>query len=231
VLGRELTCEYGTTSSNALWPTFSYCEIDSVDLSENYKTVEHSFSGTAEEKSTATAVWFDSPSKIEFLPKQMLNDFPRLNGIRIWYCKTLTTIRDNFFGQEFNVIEYLQFFNNKIEAIEANAFQHLPKLKWVDLGQNQLRSLPHQIFKNNPEMIAVWLYDNKINSITPDFFKNLNKLQLVYFDDYDQCAKEVFGCYEGSGCSVTQSELDSALTTCFKNCLDDGECAAKSKKL
>ncbi len=38
------------------------------------------------------------------------------------------------------------------------------------------------------------------------------------------------GCWSGS-CSVNQEELDSAFPTCYKNCLQDGECAAKSGKL
>jgi hypothetical protein len=128
------------------------------------------------------------------------------------------------------VIEYLNLASNKIATIEVNAFQHLPKLKWINLSVNQLRSLPHQIFKNNPEMILIGLPGNKMNSITPDFFKNLNKLQYVYFYSNDQCTKRSFGCHIGS-CSVSQSELDSGLSTCFKNCLDDVECASKSGKL
>ncbi len=228
VFGRELTCEYGT-SYNVLWPRYNQCQISSVDLSEQYKTVAHTFSGSSAQKSAVTVVRFETPSQIEFLPTQILNDFPQLNGIGIIGCDTFTIIRDNFFGQEFNVIEYLYLWKNKIEAIEANAFHHLTNLKWILLTENQLRSLPHQIFKTNPEMIAIWLYANKINSITPDFFKNLNKLQYVYFPS-NQCTNKVFGCYTGS-CSVSQSELDSGLSTCFKNCLDDVECAAKSRKL
>ncbi len=228
MFGRELTCRYGT-GANGLWPTFSYCKISSVDLSEHYKTVAHSFSGTAEEKSSVTVVRFETPSQIEFLPTQILNDFPQLNGIMI-ISGTLTNIRENFFGQEFNVIEYLNLASNRIATIEANVFQHLPKLKWISLHSNLLHSLPHQLFKNNPDLIAIWLHRNRMNSITPDFFKNLNKLQIVFFDP-NECTSKVFGCYTGSGCSVSQSELDSGLTTCFKNCLDDGECAAKSGKL
>ncbi len=121
----------------------------------------------------------------------------------------------------------MNFNDNKITTVETNAFQHLPKLKWIGLHSNQIRSLPHQIFKNNPELIFIGLHGNKINSITPDFFKNLNKLQRVEFDG--QCMKESLGCT--SGCSVSQRELDSELPTCYTNCLDNEECAAKAGKL
>jgi hypothetical protein len=228
VLGRKLTCHYGN-DFNALWPTYNHCELRWVDLSESYKTVKHSFSGTAAQKAAVSVVWFKGPAKIDFLPKSMLNVFPRLNGIRIVSCETLTTIRENFFGQDFNVIQYLSFYDNEIATIEANAFQHLPNLKWISLQDNQLSSLPHQIFKNNPELIAIWFDHNKINSITPDFFKNLNKLQRVGFTG-NQCIKEEISCWSES-CSVTQEELDSGFSNCYKNCLEGGECATKSGKL
>jgi Leucine-rich repeat (LRR) protein len=195
--------------------------VRSADLSENFKSVEHSFSGTAEQKANATAVYFLSPPQIEFLPKSMLNDFPRLNGIIIGYCKTLTIIRENLFTQDFEAIQYLSFNSNKIATIEENAFQHLPNLKWINLGVNQLRSLPHQLFRNNPEMILIWLYGNQINSITPDFFKNLNKLQRVDFNP-NECTNKELGCISGS-CLVSQSELDTALSACYNNFLQDGK--------
>jgi hypothetical protein len=230
VFGRELQCSYDSSSSYALWPTISHCKISSVDLSETFKAYDHSFSGTSAQKSAATVVWFDSPPNIDFLPKQILNDFPRLNGIKINGCNTFTIIRNHFFVEDFAMLQHLNIWDNKIETIEANAFQHLTKLKWIALGGNQLRSLPHQIFRNNPEIIFIFLYNNQINSITPDFFQNLSKLQRVDLDGSNQCIDMVFGCHSGS-CSVSQSELDSELSTCYNNCLIDGECASKSGKL
>jgi Leucine-rich repeat (LRR) protein len=200
-----------------------------MDLSESFKTVEHSFSGTPAQKSEATVVNFAFPSRIDFLPKKILNDFPQLNGIIIWNCETFTIVKNGFFTDDFGAIQYLYLDFNKIETVEANAFQHLPKLKWISLGGNQLSSLPHKIFRNNPELIAIWLYGNKINSITPDFFKNLDKLQLVSFHS-NQCINKIFGCTTGS-CSVSESELDSGFSSCYSNCLNDRECASKSGKL
>jgi hypothetical protein len=223
--GRELTCEY-ITFSNVLWPTFNQCVISSADLSETFKTEEHSFTGTPEQKSAVSVVYFKEPTQIDFLPKEMLKDFPQLNGIRIIGCQTFKTVKEDFFSEHFGAIQYLDLYRNQIETIEANAFQHLPKLKWISLANNQLRSLPQQIFKYNPELIMIHPYSNKINSITVDFFKNLNKLQNVHFGD-NQCSNKDFGCTSGS-CSVTQEELQSDLSTCFKNCRDDSECAANS---
>jgi hypothetical protein len=191
--------------------------------------MEHSFSGTSEQKSAATVVWFKEPSKIDFLPKKIFNDFPQLNGISIEDCQSLKTVNDNLFTKDFGAIQYLDLYSNKIETIEANAFQHLPKLKWISLAENQIRSLPHQIFKNNPELILIFLYNNQINSITPDFFKNLNKLQFGAFGG-NQCINMNFGCDSGS-CLVIHKKLESDLSTCYNNCLNDVVCAAKSGKL
>jgi hypothetical protein len=144
-------------------------------------------------------------------------------------CATFTVVKNNFFSKDFNAIRFLDLRSNKIGTIEANAFQHLTKIMWIELGDNELQSLPHQIFKNNPEITMIWLFGNKINSITPDFFKDLNKLQQVYFGSGNECINKNFGCdYD---CSVSQMELDSGLSTCYTNCLNDGECASKSGKL
>jgi Leucine-rich repeat (LRR) protein len=191
--------------------------------------VEHSFSGTAEQKSAASVVHFERPPRIDFLPKQMLNDFPQLNGISIGGCQTLKTVKDNLFTEDFGAIQYLGLWYSQISTIEPNAFQHLPNLKWINLETNQIRSLPQQIFKNNPELIAIWLGKNKIELITPDFFKNLSKLQYIGFSG-NPCRSKGFGCASGS-CSVTQSEVDTGLAPCYNSCVDNEECAARSGNL
>jgi Leucine-rich repeat (LRR) protein len=213
-----------------MWPTYNQCKLNSVDLSENLKTVDHTFTGTPAQKSAATVVWFDRPSNIVFLPKQILNNFPQLDGLEISYCDTLTVVKNDLFAKDFRPIQILVLHFNKISTIEADAFEHLTQLKWISLGGNQIQTLPHQLFKNNPDLFVVWLDKNKINSITPDFFKGLNKLKHVTLQFNNQCSQKVFGCSTGS-CSVTQSELDSGLSTCYANCLNDNQCAPKSEKL
>jgi hypothetical protein len=203
-------------------------------LSESYKTAEHSYSGTAEQKSAASTVWFQDATQVDFLPKQILKEFPQLNGIIIADCKTLKTVKNDLFTEDFGAIQYLGLWDNKIAAIEPNAFQHLPKLKWIHLGDNQLRSLPHQLFKNNPELVAIFLSSNKIKSVTPDFFNSyLHKLRLVDFD-FNPCHSGGFDCeseFAFNYCLLEKGELDKGLATCYSNCLSNGKCAAKSGKL
>jgi hypothetical protein len=228
VFGQVLKCRYGNHTL-PLWPAHNYCELSLVDLSEKYKNSHFSFTGTPEQKSAATTVFFNRPSNVDFLPKEILNDFPQFNSLNIHYCDTLTIIKNDLFTKDFNVIQYLHLSFNKIESIEANAFQLLTNLKWIALGDNQMQSLPHQIFRNNPEIIIMWLDGNKITSITPDFFKNLNKLQFVSLLK-NQCIYGIFGCASGS-CLVTQSELDNNLSTCYSNFLNTVDGKPKMESL
>jgi hypothetical protein len=140
-----------------MWPTYNQCKLNSVDLSENLKTVDHTFTGTPAQKSAATVVWFDRPSNIVFLPKQILNNFPQLDGLEISYCDTLTVVKNDLFAKDFRPIQILVLHFNKISTIEADAFEHLTQLKWISLGGNQIQTLPHQLFKNNPDLFVVWL--------------------------------------------------------------------------
>jgi hypothetical protein len=231
VFGRELSCNFGEFDgwTDAMWPSFDYCYLNSVDLSESFKAQNHSFSGTPGEKSTVTALNIFKSSKIDFLPKEIFKEFPNLNGLIFENSRNFTVIKNDLFTEDFVVIQYLNLHHNKIQAIEDKAFQHLTKLKWIRLFNNQIKSLPFQIFKDNPELIYVDLRVNKINSITPDFFKNLEKLKFVEYGRTNPCIDKNFGCSEET-CLVSQTDLDRDLSTCFSNCLKDLDCALKSEK-
>jgi hypothetical protein len=226
--GRELSCYY-STSGLTFWPAFSYCQVTSVDLSDSFKAQDHSFTGSSAEKLAATTVHFYSSPNVDFIPKEILSEFPHLNGIEIYNCKTFTTVKNRFFSKDFDVLQYVWLPGNKIQTIEPQAFQYLVKLKWISLSNNQIESLPFQIFKNNPELIYIDLRYNKINSIDSDIFKNLNKLKFVQLTGTNLCIAKDFGC-SSSTCSVSQAVLDSGLATCFSNCLNNMECSLKSGK-
>jgi hypothetical protein len=186
-LGRELVCAYDYNyGSYALWPPFKLCKLSSVDLSESHKTMDHSFSGTPEQKSATTVLEFNRSPNIEFLPKEISTEFPNLNGVIIENCN-LPTVKNDLFTKDFSAIQYLFLQSNKIETVEANAFQHLTKLRWIHLADNPLHKLPFQIFKNNLELIVIWFPNNKISSITPDFFKNLDKVTNGQFQRKFMC--------------------------------------------
>ncbi len=227
VFGRELTCTYGTYSE-PLWPAYSYCQISSVDFSESYQSQYHTFSGTSAQKTATTAVYFLSSSNIDFVPEEVLTQFPHLNAIMIT-SYNLPTVKNDLFSKNFNSLQYLWLPGNKIQIVEANAFQHLIKLKWISFYGNQIESLSLQTFNNNPEIIYIDLRSNKINSINLKFFKNLKNLKYVRFAS-NVCISKDFGC-DSSTCSVSQVDLDKDLATCHSNCVKDMDCVLRSGKI
>jgi hypothetical protein len=194
-------------------------------LSKSYESQLHSFSGSSSQKSEATVVEFYESYQIDFIPKQIPKEFPNLNGLIFYKCD-LPVLKNELISKEFVVLEYLALQDNQIASIEPPAFQNLKNLKWLSLYGNKIRSLPFNLFENNPELIFLSFHQNEINSICPNLFKNQNQLKEVDFR-YNRCVDKRFGC---KWCpSISQSDLDSGLSTCFQNCLRDPDCATKSE--
>jgi Leucine-rich repeat (LRR) protein len=208
-----------------LWPRFHQCQLYHFDLSESFQSQLHSFTGSTWQKSKTTAVRFRYSSKIDFIPKQIPEEFPNLNGFRFSYSN-LPVFKNDLFSEEFVVLEYLDLWYNKIVSIEPFAFKNLKNLKWLRLVDNKIQSLPFNLFQKNPKLILLDFMYNQINSISPNLLKNLNQLKRVDFRR-NQCVNKEFGC---ETCTpISQSELDSGLSTCFQNCLKDPDCAKKSE--
>jgi hypothetical protein len=224
ITGRELECDYMTWSFT-LWPSFNRCTLNRVDLSKSHESQLHSFTGSTSQKSKTTAVWFNYSPQIEFIPKEILEEFPNLNGLIFSDCN-LPVFKNDLFPPEFVVLEYLGLYVNQIASIEPFAFKHLKNLKWLSLSGNEIQSLPFNLFQTNQKLIYLNFWLNQINSISPNLLKNLNQLKLVDFDR-NQCVDQEFGC---ETCSpISQSEFDSGLSTCFQNCLKDPDCATNSE--
>jgi hypothetical protein len=224
ITGRELECYY-TTDWFTLWPEFNQCYLYDVDLSESFQSQLHSFTGSTSEKSDTTAVRFQESSQIEFVPKEILKEFPNLNGLIFNTCN-LPILKNDLFPSDFVVLEYLSLVLSQIDSIEPFAFQNLKNLKWLSLWYNKIQSLPFNLFQTNQKLIYLNFSYNRINLISPNLLKNLNHLIFVEFQ-INQCVDQGFGCETCS--SISQSDLDSGLSTCFQNCLKDPECATKSE--
>ncbi len=201
--------------------------MTSVDLSERFQSQDYSFSGNFAQKLAATNVGFKSSPNVDFIPVEVLTEFPHLNGIEIARSNTFTIIKNGLFTKNFAKLQYLYLGENSIQTIEANAFQYLVSLKWISLHTNQIQSLPFPIFKNNPKLIFISLYGNKINSMNSNIFKNLKKLKFVGLAGGNVCVNKTFGCYS-SNCVVSQSDLDRDLATCYSNCKNNMECSLRS---
>jgi hypothetical protein len=229
ITGRQLECKY-SFGSWYLGPTFNHCFLSRVDFSESFRTENHSFTGSASEKSKVTVIWFTHLSKIDFLPKEFPIEFPNLNGLKFVDCN-LPVLKNDLFSEDFRGLEYLNFQWSQIESIEPFAFQHLKNLEWFSVHGNKIQSLPFNLFQNNPKLFYVDFEENEIDSISPNLFKNLNQLISVNFR-YSRCVNyfinKVFAC-DTCPQSISQSDLDSLLGTCYQNCLKDPDCARKSE--
>ncbi len=225
ITGRELDCIYGRTSTSDLWPAHHYCFTHNLNLTKRFETQVHSFSGLSSQKSQATVIEFQRPIQIDFIPREIPTEFPNLNGLLFYGCN-FPVLKRGFFPEEFGVLEYLSLVMNQIVSIESLAFEHLKKLKWLDLQQNQIQALPFNQFHNNPSLIYLRFSTNQIKLISPNLFNNLNHLKTVDFSG-NLCVDKKLGC---ETCSVGQTDLDSRLSTCFQNCLQDSDCAGKSEQ-
>jgi Leucine-rich repeat (LRR) protein len=95
----------------------------------------------------------------------------------------------------------------------------------INLSENKIESIDENIFQTNLKLKRVDLQYSQIKALNPVIFKYLNYLKEVDFE-YNRCASQGFGC---ENCTIDHEELNSKLTPCFINCIEDKECTAKSK--
>jgi hypothetical protein len=221
--GRQLKCDY-LTEFWEYWQTFQLCKLYQVDFSESFQSENQSFTGSSSEKSETSMFYFQRSPKIDFLPREIPKEFPNLKGLDFGHSE-LPVIKSALFPEDFRVLEILYFGECQIVSIEPLAFQHLTNLKWLNLFDNKIQSLPYNLFKNNQKLSDLYFDVNQIDSISPNLLKNLKQLKSVSFWN-NRCVREQFGC---PTCSRSISDLESGLSTCFQNCLNDPECATKSE--
>ncbi len=219
--GRHLQCT-SETYSDTLWPSFKWCSTRSVDYSANFETEKHSFSitGSSVQKSEIKAFYIANSAQVDFIPLDILSEFPNLNGLVLRGC-TLQIVKSGLFKEELKRLEFLYLGFNKIESIEPEAFKFLIKLKWIRLYTNNFQSLPYRLFRNNLDLFYIDLGSNKINAIHPNFFDGLQKLKLIDFNENEGCINDKIGC---ETCLITQSEIRGKLQGCFDNCSNGTTC-------
>jgi hypothetical protein len=219
VIGREIQCKYGDWST-ILWPANECCHTESNDFSARFKADVHSFSGSPAKKSeTKTLAIFQSPN-VDFLPLDIVTEFPNLNGLSINFCN-LPILKSGLFKPDFKGIEYLDLLANYVETIEPSAFQYLVKLKWLNLNKNEIQTLTTKLFKNNPDLTFINLKNNQISSVHPNFFDGLSKLNYILFGKRNFCVKDDVGCQT---CEVAEAELNGKLRACFRGCKKGTDC-------
>lgn len=206
---KNLQCSYDNWSP-VLWPSNQYCEITVADLSSSQKSNTFSFSGTPAEKEATKTVYFFLSPKTEFIPLDIFREFPSVNGLVIT-SSNLPVLKNDLFSSEFAKIEYLHLGSNKIKSIEPEAFKELVNLKWLALFDNNIEVLDSELFKTNTKLEFISFNANKISRINSNLFKGLSSLKNIDFED-NVCFNQEIGC---PTCSITQSELNQKLSSCF----------------
>jgi hypothetical protein len=221
---RQLQCKYQSGLAWSNWPAHKECVLASVDLSAVHKSGGHSFSGSSSEKSEVYLVKFYRSNVVDFVPPEVIREFPNLNAL-VFYYSNLPVVKTGLIGREFKKLEFLGFWECTVESIEAGAFEELENLKHIWIFGNLLKTLQFGLFRNNLKLEIAFLGDNKISMIHQALFDDLTHLKIVYLSS-NVCVSKNFGC---ATCSVSQSELKSALAPCFANCRADPECSASDR--
>ncbi len=223
---RQLGCRYQSGGINwNNWPSYKECLLTGVDLSSSHQSGGHSFSGSWSEKSEASMVRFDQSKVVDFVPTEVIREFPNVNALAITYSN-VTVVKTGLLGNDLKKLEFLSFWDSKVQAIEAGAFTELENLKYILIMSSPLKILPFGLFRNNLKLEFARFGDNKISMIHPALFDDLTHLKLANFGS-NVCVNRQFGC---ESCSVSKSGLKSGLSTCFANCQDDLECSNPALK-
>jgi Leucine-rich repeat (LRR) protein len=157
---------------------------------------------------------------VGFIPTEITREFPKLNAVAFWKSN-VPIVRKGLFGSDFKNVQFLAFYDSKLVSIEPDAFEELTNLKFISISDNPLKTLPFGLFRNNLKLEIARFHNNKISMIHPALFNGLHRLKFAIFLG-NVCVNRNFGC---DTCTVSQSELNSGLATCFANCRADPICS------
>ncbi len=192
-----LDCEVGIINDD-YWPEHHYCGVFKVDLTASAVDRKYIFNVSNENISSISVVSFVRCGQVEFIPKEVLQQFVSLNGLKIWFS-FMSVLRDDFFTADFVKIEYLQLKGNRIEVIEYGTFEFLTKLKWIDLNFNEIQQITDNIFTNNKQLEFISFFANFIETVNEKLFDDLKHLKLVGLEE-NECVDDDFGCWDDGRC-------------------------------
>jgi hypothetical protein len=221
---RELKCEYGSYNYWVYWTSYKECSLSRVDLSQDFKSEAHSFTGSLSQKSEVTLVEIRESYYVEFIPTELTQQFPNLNALVFWESD-LPVVMNDLLGPSLKNIQFLNFFKSNVESVESEAFSSLVNLKYILFYENPLKALNFPLFRNNLKLEIIRFYDNKIKMFNPSLFDGLTNLKIVHFSPNDGCVTKEFGC---PTCEISFPDLKAGLATCFSNCEEDLECNKKT---
>jgi Leucine-rich repeat (LRR) protein len=212
---KRLPCKFYESDRRALFPKFKFCQISGIDFSFSTFNSNFTFIGSENKLNETTAVEIKQSPKLDFVPVEITQQFPSLQGLKITHSK-LEILRENLFTRQFENITFLDLSSNGIQQV-FDAFKNLPKLRWIILASNSIETLIHRVFKNNKKLEVIDLQENKIKMLNIKLLLNLAKLQVVNFGE-NQCADSLL--YRED---INQKSRH-VLSKCYNNCEKDRKC-------
>ncbi len=160
-------------------------------------------------------------SQIEFIPSQVMRQFPKVDGIKIH--KSNFHLIDSSMFKGVKLIKHLEFFDCNITEIDQNALADLENLEVIIFWKGILRNLTTNIFWNNKRLRKIVFTQNYIEIIHPTFFDGLNDIMEVNLEA-NVCINERF--YIKTSIDYMKHRLEH----CFDNCRKNYECSRDLKE-
>lgn len=209
--GKTFTCIYRWDLAVANY--MDTCVIMNETLSVDLENEEITFRG--EQKLITHNIIFVQ-SKIEFIPSQIVRQFPKVDGIKI-HRSNFHLIENSMF-KGVKGIKHLEFFDCNITEIHQNAFADLENLEVILFTKGILKNLTTDIFWNNKRLRKIGFSQNFIKIVHPTFFDGLNDIMEVNLES-NVCINERFYI------KTSTDYMKHRMSHCFDNCEKDSKCS------
>ncbi len=215
----NLECKLSNKETFEKWtPSPNRCVVNSAKLEKPGDGAEDKILFTGSKKEMTVVDFVNSV--VKFIPLEIIEQFPNLNGLMI-RNSPLDIITENYFSQKFIVLKYLKI-SNQLRAIPKNSLINLKNLEWLDVQENKLEILQVDTFHHNTKLRYLNFRGNRINAIYLKIL-NLNKLEFLNFEN-NNCVNEKF-----NQTMIKSNAAIKSLALCFQNCKMIPHCAAIEK--
>lgn len=117
-------------------------------------------------------------SKLDVLPMQLFQKFPRVNSITLRDCDLNVQLDENLF-EESTAISSLTLQRNGISEIKEGALQDLLELTFISILDEELNTLPEKIFQYNKKLQTAILVGNGFTHLAPNTFKFNREMTIL----------------------------------------------------
>jgi hypothetical protein len=177
---QSIICDYKENEWHK-WPKHLVCSTSNANFNDTARNDKFSFSGTSEQKlATKTLNFMFQKTAIDFLPTDVLTEFPHLKGLILAWAHW-PIIKSLVLNSHFRRIQHLYLDPCKITRIADNAFAELTELRWITIWNNHISYLKRETFQHNLKFEYLMLGGNRIKMINSRFFDNLNSLKEIHF--------------------------------------------------